>query len=120
MKTFRIEGGHKLSGSIQPQGAKNEALQILCAVLLTSEKIIINNIPDIIDVNKLIALLGKLGVKIEKLAQGSYSFQADEIKLEYSISTESCKPQAVSRKLRLSKIFTTFSDGIFSPSKLFK
>lgn len=83
MKTFRIEGGHKLSGNIQPQGAKNETLQILCAVLLTSEKIIINNIPDIIDVNKLIVLLGKLGVKIEKLAKGSYSFQADEINLEY-------------------------------------
>ena len=83
MKTFRIEGGHKLSGSIQPQGAKNEALQILCAVLLTSEKVIINNIPDIIDVNKLITLLGKLGVKIKKLAQGSYSFQAEQVNLEY-------------------------------------
>ena len=60
MKTFKIEGGHQLKGSIQPQGAKNEALQILCAVLLSPEKITINNIPDIIDVNKLIALLGKL------------------------------------------------------------
>jgi len=88
MKTFRIEGGHKLGGNIQPQGAKNEALQILCAVLLTSEKIIINNIPDIIDVNKLIVLLGKLGVKIEKLAKGSYSFQADEINLEYLESSD--------------------------------
>ena len=88
MKTFRIEGGHKLGGNIQPQGAKNEALQILCAVLLTSEKIIINNIPDIIDVNKLIVLLGKLGVKIEKLAKGSYSFQADEINLDYLESSD--------------------------------
>jgi len=88
MKTFRIEGGHKLGGNIQPQGAKNEALQILCAVLLTSEKIIINNIPDIIDVNKLIVLLGKLGVKIKKLAKGSYSFQADEINLEYLESSD--------------------------------
>ena len=60
MKTFRIEGGHQLKGDIQPQGAKNEALQILCAVLLSPEKITISNIPDIIDVNKLISLLGNL------------------------------------------------------------
>ena len=83
MGTFQIEGGHKLSGEIQPQGAKNEALQILCAVLLTPEKVTINNIPDIIDVNKLISLLGNLGVKIQKLAHGSYSFQADELNLNY-------------------------------------
>lgn len=83
MGTFRIEGGHALSGSIQPQGAKNEALQILCAVLLTPEKVIINNIPDIVDVNKLISLLGNLGVKIEKLGKGSYSFQSDELDLNY-------------------------------------
>ena len=83
MKTFKIEGGHQLKGSIQPQGAKNEALQILCAVLLSPEKITINNIPEIIDVNKLIVLLGKLGVKVNKLGKGSYSFQADEINLEY-------------------------------------
>ncbi|MEZ4796605.1 MAG: UDP-N-acetylglucosamine 1-carboxyvinyltransferase [Flavobacteriaceae bacterium] len=83
MKTFKIEGGHKLKGSIQPQGAKNEALQILCAVLLSPEKITIHNIPDIIDVNKLISLLGNLGVKIKKLSKGSYSFQADDINLKY-------------------------------------
>ncbi len=83
MGTFQIEGGHTLSGSIQPQGAKNEALQILCAVLLTPEKIVINNIPDIVDVNKLIALLKNLGVKIEKLKKGSYSFQSDDLNLEY-------------------------------------
>ena len=83
MKTFKIEGGQQLKGAIQPQGAKNEALQILCAVILSPEKITIHNIPDIIDVNKLIILLGKLGVKIEKLGKGSYSFQADEINLEY-------------------------------------
>ena len=83
MKTFKIEGGHQLKGSIQPQGAKNEALQILCAVLLSPEKITIHNIPEIIDVNKLIILLGKLGVKVNKLGKGSYSFQADEINLEY-------------------------------------
>ena len=90
MKTFKIEGGHQLKGSIQPQGAKNEALQILCAVILSTEKIIIHNIPEIIDVNKLIVLLGKLGVKINKLSKGSYSFQADEINLDY-LETEAFK-----------------------------
>jgi len=83
MGTFQIEGGHKLKGEIQPQGAKNEALQILCAVLLTPDKVTINNIPDIIDINKLISLLGNLGVKIQKLTHGSYSFQADELNLNY-------------------------------------
>lgn len=83
MGTFKIEGGHKLHGQITPQGAKNEALQILCAVLLTPEKVTINNIPDIVDVNKLIALLKDLGVKVEKLGKGSYSFQADELDIEY-------------------------------------
>ena len=90
MKTFKIEGGHQLKGSIQPQGAKNEALQILCAVLLSPEKIIIHNIPQIIDINKLIVLLEKLGVKINKLKKGSYSFQSDEINLEY-LETEAFK-----------------------------
>ncbi len=83
MGTFKIEGGHRLKGSITPQGAKNEALQILCAVLLTSEKVEIHNIPDIIDVNKLISLLENLGVKIQKLGVGSYSFQADDVHLDY-------------------------------------
>ena len=88
MGTFIIEGGHQLKGKIQPQGAKNEALQILCAVLLTEEKITIHNIPDIVDVNKLIALLKKLGVKIEKLEKGTYTFQSDDLKLEYLESPE--------------------------------
>lgn len=83
MKSFKIEGGHSLKGSIQPQGAKNEALQILCAVLLTSEKVSIHNIPNIIDVNKLIHLLGKLGVKVEKHSDNSYTFQADAVDLDY-------------------------------------
>ena len=83
MKTFKIEGGHKLKGEIQPQGAKNEALQILCAVLLTPEKVTINNIPDIVDVNKLITLLKNLGVKVKNLKKGSYEFIADEIDLDY-------------------------------------
>lgn len=83
MSSYRIEGGHELSGSITPQGAKNEALQILCAVLLTPEKVTINNIPNIIDVNKLIFILGELGVKIEKHSPNSYTFQADDIDLDY-------------------------------------
>jgi UDP-N-acetylglucosamine 1-carboxyvinyltransferase len=88
MASFKIEGGHKLNGTITPQGAKNEVLQILCAVLLTPEKIIINNIPDIIDVNKLIFILGELGVKVEKLSLKSYSFQADDLNLKYLESAE--------------------------------
>jgi UDP-N-acetylglucosamine 1-carboxyvinyltransferase len=83
MASFKIEGGHKLSGTITPQGAKNEVLQILCAVLLTPEKVVINNVPDIIDVNKLIFILGELGVKVEKLNKNSYSFESDEVNLSY-------------------------------------
>ncbi|HEX9827918.1 MAG TPA: UDP-N-acetylglucosamine 1-carboxyvinyltransferase [Flavobacteriaceae bacterium] len=88
MATFIIEGGHKLKGKIQPQGAKNEALQILCAVLLTPEDVTIHNIPDILDVNKLITLLGKLGVKIHNIGKGSYTFKADEVNLNYLESPE--------------------------------
>ena len=83
MGTFIIEGGHQLKGEITPQGAKNETLQILCAVLLTAEKVTINNIPDIIDVNKLIQLLINFGVKVTQLGPGNYSFQADEVHLDY-------------------------------------
>lgn len=83
MGTFKIEGGHQLHGEITPQGAKNEALQILCAVLLTSDKVTVQNIPDILDVNKLIALLRDLGVGVEKLGEGEYSFQADNVDLDY-------------------------------------
>jgi UDP-N-acetylglucosamine 1-carboxyvinyltransferase len=83
MASFKIEGGHKLSGTITPQGAKNEVLQILCAVLLTEEKVLVNNVPDIIDVNKLIFILGELGVKVEKLSSNSYAFQANKINLKY-------------------------------------
>ncbi len=83
MSTFIIEGGHKLSGSITPQGAKNEALQVICATLLTSEKVAISNIPNIRDVNKLILILKELGVKIHQTADHTYTFQADELNLEY-------------------------------------
>jgi UDP-N-acetylglucosamine 1-carboxyvinyltransferase len=88
MATFKIEGGHKLQGTITPQGAKNQALQVICAVLLTPEKVLLSNVPDIIDVNKLIFILGELGVKIEKIKADTYSFQADEINLEYLESPE--------------------------------
>jgi UDP-N-acetylglucosamine 1-carboxyvinyltransferase len=95
MGTFKIEGGAPLKGEITPQGAKNEALQVLCTVLLTSEKVTISNIPDIIDVNKLITLLRNLGVKTEKLAHGSYSFQADEVNLAY-LESEAFKEEGKS------------------------
>ena len=88
MASFKIEGGHKLNGTITPQGAKNEVLQILCAVLLTSEKVLVSNVPDIIDVNKLIFILGELGVKVEKITRNSYSFQSDEINLDYLESSD--------------------------------
>jgi len=83
MASFEIFGGKKLGGEIVPQGAKNEALQIICAVLLTPEEVIINNIPDIRDVNKLIDLLADLGVTVKKLSEGSFSFNADNINLDY-------------------------------------
>ncbi|PKP26459.1 MAG: UDP-N-acetylglucosamine 1-carboxyvinyltransferase [Bacteroidetes bacterium HGW-Bacteroidetes-2] len=95
MGTFKIEGGHQLKGDIHPQGAKNEALQILCAVLLTSEEVKISNIPDIIDVNKLIGVLGNLGVKVKKLEKGDYSFQADAVNLDY-LESELFKQEASS------------------------
>ena len=88
MGSFIIEGGQQLKGEITPQGAKNEVLQILCAVLLTPERVTINNIPDIIDVNKLIQLLRNFGVKVEQLSSGSYAFHADEINLDYLSSDQ--------------------------------
>ncbi|MDX6182365.1 UDP-N-acetylglucosamine 1-carboxyvinyltransferase [Flavobacterium sp. Fl-77] len=92
MGVFKIEGGIPLKGEITPQGAKNEALQILCAVLLTGEKVKINNIPDIIDINKLITLLGNLGVKIQKNEPGSITFQSDEVNVGY-LETEAFKKE---------------------------
>ena len=92
MGIFKIEGGIQLKGEITPQGAKNEALQILCAVLLTPEKVTINNIPDIIDINKLITLLGNLGVKIQKNGNSSITFQSDEVNMGY-LETEAFKKE---------------------------
>ncbi|MDH8700802.1 UDP-N-acetylglucosamine 1-carboxyvinyltransferase [Dysgonomonadaceae bacterium PH5-43] len=83
MASFIIEGGHKLSGEIIPQGAKNEALQVICATLLTPEKIVINNVPDILDVNNLIVLLREMGVKVDNPSVGTYVFQADEVDMGY-------------------------------------
>ena len=83
MNAFEIIGGKKLKGEIQPQGAKNEALQIISAVLLTEEKVTVSNIPDIKDVNKLIELLGDLGVTVERLSKDTYSFEAKNIDLEF-------------------------------------
>ena len=88
MATFKVQGGNKLSGKIIPQGAKNEALQILCAVLLTSEEVIIENIPNIRDVNILINLLEDLEVKVNKINPNTYSFQADEVNIDYLTSDD--------------------------------
>ena len=83
MATFKIEGGHLLSGTITPQGAKNEALQVICATLLTCEPVTISNIPNIRDVNNLILLLKDVGVKIRSEESGTYTFQADQLNMEF-------------------------------------
>ena len=88
METFKIKGGFELNGEITPQGAKNEALQVICASILTDEKVVINNIPDIIDIKRLINLLSKFGVNVQKLSSNSYSFQSNNIDLNYLESDE--------------------------------
>tara|TARA_Y100000741_G_C18240799_1_gene553594 strand:+ start:163 stop:1470 length:1308 start_codon:yes stop_codon:yes gene_type:complete len=91
MNSLEIDGGYKLKGVINPQGAKNEALQVICSVLLTNEKVIIENIPDILDVNKLINLLKIIGVKTKKIKQNTFSFQSDNINLNKIKSDEFIK-----------------------------
>lgn len=91
MESFLIEGGHRLSGTITPQGAKNEALEVICATLLTSDEVTIHNIPDILDVNNLISLLKDIGVKVHKRDSNTYTFQADELNLDYLESQEFVK-----------------------------
>ena len=91
MESFIIEGGHRLSGTIAPQGAKNEALEVICATLLTSEEVIIRNVPDILDVNNLIKLLQDIGVKVKKIDPNEFSFQADEVNLDYLESSDFVK-----------------------------
>src|SRR5690606_41421699 len=88
MNAFEINGGKPLKGTIVPQGAKNEALQVLSAVLLTDEEVTISNIPDIKDVNRLIQLLGELGVAVNRLNEDTYTFRAQEIDLDYFRSEE--------------------------------
>jgi UDP-N-acetylglucosamine 1-carboxyvinyltransferase len=88
MGSFRIEGGHRLKGTLTPQGAKNEALQILCAVLLTPEPVTIRNVPDIVDVNKLIDLLRHMGVVVERLNESDYRFTAKDIDIEFFMRPE--------------------------------
>ena len=102
MSTFIVEGGHRLNGDITPQGAKNEALQILCAVLLTGYKVVVENVPDILDIKNLIAMLKDMGVKVERLSKHSYTFQADEIDMQYVSSAEFINKAA---KLRGSVMF---------------
>ena len=88
MAKFRVEGGHRLSGEIVPQGAKNEALQIICATLLTSERVVLHNVPVIADVMQLIELMSAMGVKVERLSEDSFAFQADDINLDYLRSAD--------------------------------
>ena len=95
MATFEIEGGHRLSGELFPQGAKNEALQVLCAVLLTPEDVFISNVPEISDVLKLIGILSELGVEVERLGKGNYRFNATRINIDY-LKTKEYSKQASS------------------------
>ena len=88
MAKFRVEGGHRLSGEIVPQGAKNEALQIICATLLTPERVVLRNVPVIADVMQLIELMSAMGVKVERLSEDSFAFQADDINLDYLRSAD--------------------------------
>ena len=91
MSSFIVEGGHKLSGTIRPQGAKNEALQIISAVLLTKEEVTISNIPEILDIKNLILLLESMGVKVTRHEKGVYTFKADEIDADYVLSVDFVK-----------------------------
>jgi len=88
MQSFLIEGGRPLQGTITPQGAKNEALEVICAAILTAEEVRISNVPDILDVNNLILLLADIGVKVTRHARNDYSFKADELNLDFLSSDE--------------------------------
>ncbi|MBT7726089.1 MAG: UDP-N-acetylglucosamine 1-carboxyvinyltransferase, partial [Flavobacteriales bacterium] len=93
MATFKVQGGLKLKGELHPQGAKNEALQVLCAVLLTPQEVIMENVPNIRDVNILIGLLKDLNVKVNQIDEESYSFKADEVNVDY-LSSEDYKEKS--------------------------
>ncbi|MCM1006085.1 MAG: UDP-N-acetylglucosamine 1-carboxyvinyltransferase [Prevotella sp.] len=88
MSTFIVEGGHRLSGKVTPQGAKNEALEVICASLLTYEKVTLENVPDILDVRNLIRLLEEMGVKVQRIDNHTYTFQADDINIDYITTAE--------------------------------
>ena len=95
MAIFKVEGGTRLHGSVTPQGAKNEALQILCATLLTKERVVVHNVPQILDILQLIELLKRMGVKVEQLSSESYAFTAADIDLDYLRSDDyhnRCRP----------------------------
>ncbi|MDR7132327.1 UDP-N-acetylglucosamine 1-carboxyvinyltransferase [Algoriphagus sp. 4150] len=116
MGSFRVNGGIKLKGEIIPQGAKNEALQILCAVLLTAEKITITKIPNIVDVNKLIELLGDMGVKVTKEGPETYTFQADEVNLDFMETEDFLKKASALRGsvMLLGPLLARFGTGKLS------
>jgi len=114
MASFEITGGSQLSGEIIPQGAKNEALQIICAVLLTPEKVTVHNIPDIRDVNKLISLIEDLGVKVENICEGTFEFKADNVNLDY-LRTEDFKIKGSSLRgsiMILGPLLSRFKKGV--------
>ena len=117
MSSFIIEGNTKLKGEIHPQGAKNEALQVLCATLLSKEKITISNIPDIIDVNILIELLKYIGVAIKKIKTNEYSFQAKNIKIK---NLGSIKYNTLANKIRGSIMLLGPILGRFGTAKIYK
>ena len=104
MSSFIIEGGRRLSGEIVPQGAKNEALQVISATLLTSREVLIDNVPEISDVKNLIELLRMMGVKVERHARGSYSFCASDIDTDYVLSADFVRRCAALRGSVLLKI----------------
>lgn len=117
MSSFIVEGGFELSGSITPQGAKNEALEVICAALLTPEKVTISNVPDILDVNNLISMISDIGVKVRKPEPGVFEFQADEVKLEYLRSADYLRKLA---SLRGSVMFVGPMLGRFGTAVLAK
>lgn len=119
MASFEIHGGKPLKGDLYPQGAKNEALQVLCAPLLTAEKVTFSNVPDIIDVNKLINLLQTMGVKVEKVEKGTYIFQAKDIDLAY-LETEDFKKRASALRgsiMIVGPLFGTFWKRIYTQAR---
>ena len=88
MATFKVKGGFKLKGDLHPQGAKNEALQVLCAILLTPEEVIMENVPNIRDVNILIDLLRDLNVRVNQISKSTYSFKAENVNIDYLSSDD--------------------------------